>query len=282
MLPRLSKVLIALEQALQTNLQANIYITPANAQGFKLHYDTHDIFVIQLKGPKAWRIYDTSEDLPVSLKAFNKQPELVKELTMNAGDLLYLPRGVVHEAFTSDVATIHLNISFRNKYGFNLIEHLAQSAAENAAFFRKSPPLGQAKTSDIENYTKALNAALNSLVENAGAEKMLQLQKEQFIKKQTLDFSGRLLDIFSSENLNADTVICRRKNFSYIIKQKGNEGIICYGNYELIIPAIVDRASLLQEGNFKVKDINGLLTDNGKISLVRDYIEAGFFTIADT
>ena len=35
-------------------MQINAYITPPENQGFAAHYDTHDVFVLQVSGSKRW------------------------------------------------------------------------------------------------------------------------------------------------------------------------------------------------------------------------------------
>ena len=42
-----------LEQRLGFPVQANAYATPATAQGFAVHHDTHDVFVLQVAGTQA-------------------------------------------------------------------------------------------------------------------------------------------------------------------------------------------------------------------------------------
>ena len=33
--------------------------------GFKAHFDTHDVFVLQIEGCKRWTLYDTPIELPL-------------------------------------------------------------------------------------------------------------------------------------------------------------------------------------------------------------------------
>ena len=42
---------------LKLKTQANLYLTPAGSQGFVSHWDTHELFVLQVEGSKKWRIY---------------------------------------------------------------------------------------------------------------------------------------------------------------------------------------------------------------------------------
>ncbi len=49
--------------------QVNAYVTPPSSQGFDAHYDTHDVFVLQISGEKHWRIH-----APVHVDPLRTQP----------------------------------------------------------------------------------------------------------------------------------------------------------------------------------------------------------------
>ena len=55
--PALTRFCAGLEDALSHPVQVNAYVTPANARGLDLHWDTHDVFVLQCFGEKHWRVY---------------------------------------------------------------------------------------------------------------------------------------------------------------------------------------------------------------------------------
>ena len=90
---------------------AVMYWTPRGSQAVRAHTDDQDVFIMQLSGCKHWCVYDVPEGhpaLPYSHEQLGKSadkpltPEMLGkprlELELRAGDLLYLPRGVPHEA----------------------------------------------------------------------------------------------------------------------------------------------------------------------------------------
>ena len=95
-----------LEAELGAGVQANSYYTPRRSQGFAVHHDTHDVFVLQVAGEKHWRVYDPLLELPLKNQRWSKElgeaGPAVLELTLRAGDTLYLPRGWLHDALTSE------------------------------------------------------------------------------------------------------------------------------------------------------------------------------------
>ena len=56
--PPLARFCRALEAELGSGAQANSYYTPRRSQGFAVHHDTHDVFVLQVAGEKHWRVYE--------------------------------------------------------------------------------------------------------------------------------------------------------------------------------------------------------------------------------
>jgi len=54
----------SISRRLGQSISSNIYLTPAHAQGFNLHYDDHCVFVLQLCGKKRWCVYPRICQLP--------------------------------------------------------------------------------------------------------------------------------------------------------------------------------------------------------------------------
>jgi lysine-specific demethylase/histidyl-hydroxylase NO66 len=100
---------------LRKPIRANAYYTPPRSQGFDPHYDDHDVLVLQLHGEKRWRIYGEAVKWPRKpmLDALDKEflRSKAQELTLLPGDVLYIPRGFVHEAKAWDTSSLHLTFS---------------------------------------------------------------------------------------------------------------------------------------------------------------------------
>jgi len=94
---------------------SNVYITPQNSQGLAPHHDDVEVFVLQLQGSKVWRLYKPIEVLPSDCSGDldRKNLDLIKEVTLEQGDILYMPRGLVHEARVLPGAgtSVHVTIS---------------------------------------------------------------------------------------------------------------------------------------------------------------------------
>lgn len=110
---------------------SNVYMTPAGSQGLPPHYDDVEVFILQLEGEKHWRLY--SPTVPLA-REYSVEPEArigtpTHDFILKPGDLLYFPRGTIHQANTpSGLAhSTHVTISTyqNNSWGDFLLDSLS-------------------------------------------------------------------------------------------------------------------------------------------------------------
>jgi hypothetical protein len=144
----------AIEDEFDHPVHTNAYITPGSAAGFTPHYDTHEVFVLQIAGRKRWRIEKPPLRLPHRSQPFNPQSYVVSapllEVDLSPGDLLYLPRGFVHSTTTSDSFSVHVTLGVTVYTWVELLAEWAQSSRGISSFRRALPP-GFAGRSDVQN-----------------------------------------------------------------------------------------------------------------------------------
>ncbi|KAL5214205.1 hypothetical protein ABZP36_003357 [Zizania latifolia] len=100
----------------QPSVGANIYFSPPSSQGLARHYDDHCVLVWQLLGSKKWMVWPNAKlILPRLYEPFESLDGLVddngvKMEVLLEGDIMYVPRGFVHEAHTdADVGEFEVN-----------------------------------------------------------------------------------------------------------------------------------------------------------------------------
>jgi bifunctional lysine-specific demethylase and histidyl-hydroxylase NO66 len=117
-----------LEAFLGHPVQANAYYTPAGSQGLPVHHDTHEVISLQVAGSKRWLVYEPVVELPLKNQryrsALGEPGEAMLDVTLRAGDTLYLPRGWLHQALTSDEDSLHINV------GVNVRRWIDEARAE--------------------------------------------------------------------------------------------------------------------------------------------------------
>lgn len=110
------KLCAALESQMGSLVGCNAYITPSGAQGLAPHWDDVSLFVLQTAGSKAWKVYGTMPgcDLPSASSgdiSRDSLPEPVLEVTLKVGDVLFIPRGHIHEAVALSDGSSHVTVS---------------------------------------------------------------------------------------------------------------------------------------------------------------------------
>ncbi|WP_432906918.1 cupin domain-containing protein [Micromonospora matsumotoense] len=126
--------------ALTQPLQVNAYLTPPGSQGFATHYDTHDVFVLQVDGRKRWRIHPPVLTDPLERQPWGGRADEVSatadgpaalDVVLEPGDALYLPRGWLHSAQAQESRSLHLTVGIRALTRYALVEELLALAAED-------------------------------------------------------------------------------------------------------------------------------------------------------
>jgi bifunctional lysine-specific demethylase and histidyl-hydroxylase NO66 len=137
--PPLVRFCRALAAELGHATQCNAYVTPGgDAQGFAFHHDTHDVFVLQVSGRKRWTVHEPVLPLPLPSQA-RSGADLVPagaspllDVELGAGDALYLPRGYVHAASTTDEHSVHLTVGVLSTTWYDVLSDALTLAAGEA------------------------------------------------------------------------------------------------------------------------------------------------------
>ncbi|MFZ0906534.1 MAG: cupin domain-containing protein [Mycobacterium sp.] len=104
----------SIEVELDFATKVNAYVTPPESQGFLAHYDEHDVLILQIQGSKVWHLYDGVDVPPHEMRC--QEPvdmarlPLPTDVRLEAGDVLYLPRGRVHAAEATSEPSVHLTV----------------------------------------------------------------------------------------------------------------------------------------------------------------------------
>ncbi|MET0460785.1 MAG: cupin domain-containing protein [Ilumatobacteraceae bacterium] len=147
--PRLARLANNLALDLGHAVQINAYLSPVAAKGLELHFDFHDVFVLQLDGRKRWRVWEPLARTHQPVRGGPKEPmptfdelgEPAMDLTLRAGDCLYLPRGFPHAAETVDAASSHLTIGVMAPAWHQAVRHAVDEAvSDRATTLRASIP----------------------------------------------------------------------------------------------------------------------------------------------
>lgn len=186
-----------LEKAFMHGVQSNIYLTPPGAQGFRPHFDTHDVIVLQVSGQKAWRVWDgTPFPVPTRRTPWANQNEGMGEphaILMTPGDALYIPRGVIHDAAAQETGepSLHLTIGFLEPAWAEMLGDLIDAIEQEQPALRASFPTWRLADEDgIDRVAAALGPIAALLARPEFAERLALMALDR-VSQDRMPMPGR-------------------------------------------------------------------------------------------
>ena len=176
---RLNPGLAAVSRALQVGTgglaQGNLYCSRSQHQAFAPHYDYHDVYAVHCAGTKLWHVYDTRAPWPIQHPRFQpdeaqrekEKGDILMEVELKPGDLLYLPRGQYHDALASGDGAIHIAFGVTQPKGVDLMAPLFQALVEQESFRHNLPRDPEA----LAQHLKTLAEDLSRIVASEGFAK---------------------------------------------------------------------------------------------------------------
>lgn len=286
--PAIAELCRNLEAVFHCPVHANLYLTPPGSQGFAAHFDTHEVFVLQLEGEKHWRLFGVAEELPLATDAtpLSRKPgKPTQEITLRPGDLLYIPRGHVHEAATADIKSLHLTVGVNVYRWADLLRHALACASRQDVRFRKSIPGGAlcGETPELKQQFQALVARLADWAESDGLfERAQQSLADQFFSHLRMLPCGQFAGAEGLEKLHLDSVV-ERNMLAICRVVEADQGVaIEFPGNRVGGPHRIASALRFVAGanRFAVRELPDDLTSEGKLVLVRRLIREGLLKIS--
>lgn len=202
-LPSLSRFCRGLEQILHLPIRANLYMTPPFSQGFQPHYDLDDIFVVQVLGQKQWywhSSYANQAEIPNADMAFDATRHVSSRpptpILMRRGDVLYLPRGFMHEARTDEHTSIHITFA---TIGLNLgqfVEQLVRKLALSDVRLRRLirfDPAVEPNPSELDELAALIGDCLGGMASSKALAEASAFMRQSMAKHRIPELQGHLL-----------------------------------------------------------------------------------------
>ena len=197
-----------LEKFIGVPIRANLYMTPPFSQGFQPHYDLDDIFVLQTFGHKIWSYhekYSNMQPLPNQDMAFDAslhQPiGIPKEITLDCGDMLYLPRGFMHEARTEDEHSIHVTFAFIGNSMGVVMQQMLRARSIVTTSLRKLVRVPQQVNDEfILQQFKQIQSEFDSMPDKKLVTNSLNFMKQSFDAHRNPILKGKLVSILKEED----------------------------------------------------------------------------------
>jgi ribosomal protein L16 Arg81 hydroxylase len=286
MIPSLAKLCRGLESVFCHPFQANLYLTPPGSQGAKVHYDTHDVFVLQIAGSKRWFTYGAPLELPLKNQHFDPdvhgvgEPELQFELS--AGDVVYIPRGHLHEARATSTVSLHITLGVLAYTWTDFLLECVADACLSDAVFRKALPPGFARDATSERETREIfGGMLRHLSDRVSPQRTLDRFVDEFLASSPPLLRGQMTQLAALEHIGMDTLLRARPHLIARLQVEPRSVAVRYFGRKITFPLHVAPALqfALSQERFALRDLPGDLNDSGKLTLARRLIREGLLII---
>ncbi|MDQ0142631.1 JmjC domain-containing protein [Cupriavidus necator] len=145
---------------------ANGYAAFGGKGSFGHHWDTHDVFAVQLIGRKHWKVYRPTFDLPLKAQTSRSSghecpSDPVFDDYLETGDVLYIPRGWWHEAMPLDgQATFHVAIGVHTAKMIDYFQWLCQENLDRHLAARHTFKIGSDNSNRVRDAVKIFEREL--------------------------------------------------------------------------------------------------------------------------
>jgi ribosomal protein L16 Arg81 hydroxylase len=274
------------------NAVANLYLTPENEKALSPHYDSHDVFALQISGEKHWILYDDAHFKTPLLHSF--QPVFqrehlsgAREITMRAGDILYMPRGVPHEAYTSDKSSMHITIGVHSIQWIDFITKSLLNLSQKHIGLRKALPIGFLN-SDYENLLIANDeldfiTILQQVFQKENIAGSLNILAEEFRTKEQPKPDGHFASLNELNHIHLGSQLSKREGLTSKVTNNASGARISFQGNTIKGPSQIENTLEFisqQKDIFLVKDIL-FLNDDNKLKLAKRLVRGGLLKVVN-
>jgi len=273
--PAARRLTIELEDLLRARVQTNVYITGHRGQGFAVHQDDHDVFVLQTCGSKRWTIYERPD------AASPAAPRVLHQIELKSGDALYLPIGYPHSAETSDDYSIHVSVGLFPMTWQEFARDCLTLAAMKDPRWREPIPLavvrGEAPPPAIADVERRIHESFSMLTDLSPVLSSHARTLSATSHRRNPPPSGYAESIRAAESLAGTAEIERRPGVGCYVTASGDTAAIHFMGETMRAPAKAEKALRFIAGHvrFRINEIDDALLEESKVVLVRRLIRDG-------
>jgi ribosomal protein L16 Arg81 hydroxylase len=285
--PPLGRFCRALAAELSAEVKSNVYLTPPGVQGLREHFDTHEVFVAQITGSKRWRLYETRHPLPLQNQRYGWPAEgpgePVAEFELTPGDLLYVPRGAVHDATSTGEPSLHLAVGVIPVRWAELIREAVRKITAREIRFRASVPTAFTHPGWRQAAGAAAEQLLGDLAAMISPGNLLDELAAVQLAGSRPALERHLGDLAALDSVDLDTPLRRREDTRYLLTAGAEDARLEFHGKAVTLPArFAPQLRFMASADcFTGHTVPGGLEESGRLMLIRTLLREGFLTITE-
>ncbi|MFD7819067.1 cupin domain-containing protein [Streptomyces sp. NPDC059785] len=249
--PPLRRLCQELSAVLSHRVVADAYLTPPGTTGHLRHYDTHDLFTLQIAGSKHWLIEEPTVALPLSSQ-HNTAERLGPSTThfdgvLAAGTSMYLPRGYLHTVSSRADTSLHITLGIEAVTWKDALSTAVRRHAEREQLpWRRVLPAGFARPGAPDPLSPAVTQV-------PPYQEMVAWARERFWRHEFRSaHAGRLLSMVAAADgttAGSGRTVRRAPGIVVRARHTGDQYVVSVDDKDVRLPAaIADDVRLLLAG----------------------------------
>jgi len=291
--PPIAELAASLRGFFDAEVSVGFYMTPPQSQAFAIHFDPQENFIIQVDGSKEWFLYETEDFSPmdsrfirgVQAKApvVNEQTGRIRErVTLEKGDLLYVPRGFFHKAVTESGTSLHLTVSVIPKTWADFLKRTIELLCADHIELRKFLPPGYLRNPESRSGMPELFQSLLRLVADHGSfDETLRSLIELDAADRPYPPDGQFGALSRIPDLEPASWVEKRPGLACLVERRGDSAVIRFGKRRVQGPLSIAPALefVRDHGAFRIDQLPGGLGDKSKLVLVGRLVREGLLRV---
>lgn len=292
--PPLQPLVQSIAWTLGVRTDVNLYMTPADSQGFPTHVDHEDVFILQVGGAKEWFVYEADYPWPLEGLTYIREQggyatprrdenhlRIAEHVVLEAGDFLYIPRGYPHKAVTSGQPSLHLTIGLHPLYWLDLAKAALEIACSEEQNLRRALPPGFTNDPAVRNaLSESFLAALRNACARASFEQAADAVAMARVPPPGFPPDGHFASLASLGGLRLTSILERRRGLDCVVERGDDKVSVHFGREQIRAPLSTAPALeyVRDQPSFQVSQLPGL-DDGSKLVLARRLIREGLLRI---
>lgn len=265
------------------------FVTPPDCELLGPHHDETEIFTLQISGSKRWKLFHRVMAHDPGIYDREELDEPAHEFTLGPGDVLYHPRGQVHEVICEDSTSFSVAIVITPMTWRLLLDQILDAVRHDYEFIEQLPAsvmLAPNAEEKLEETVREKLAYLVSRIAEQDAGAFVRSAGRDLMKHLSPPSTPHIERSIQAPRLDLDSVLYSRVGDRYLLCLEGDKVLLTVaGGDALQMPAVLHQAMhqvLTEKGAFRVSDMPDALSESSKIVLARRLVDIGVLSFASS